>query len=329
MAVIMVMARHDGNFCMNGLVFPDREVPPKLLEVKKVHQYIAVEHDNLAAYRTIEPPEFTPGDVSIKNKYFFTNLNEFDIAWSLAEDGQVIQQGRLDPIDVAPRDSWTLQIPYTQPEIKAGAEYWIRITFLLREDKLWAAKGHEVAYQQLRAPFEVPAKPVMDLKAMPALIIDDTDQRIAISGDDFAVMFSRETGTLASLQYGGKAVIREDAKSINGPIFNAFRAPTDNDKFLKNEWYDAGLNRLQREVENVTVERLDAAAVQVSLSTLSRGTGDGGFRLHSIYTVLGNGAIDVDNRITPPFTLLTAGGLGNTIYLPSRSENERQWLRSA
>jgi len=290
---------NDGNFCINGLVFPDREVPPKLWEVKKVHQYISVEHENIAEYRTIEPAPYTPASVSIRNKYFFTNLNEFNITWSLSEDGRVIQQGRLDPIDVAPGDSRSLTVPYEQPKIKPGAEYWMRIGFLLRENKKWARKGHEVAWEQLKIPFDGPSKPVMDINEMSELEFDDFGELVEISGEDCAVVFSRKTGTIKSLHYGENTVISDGDETVNGPVLNVFRAPTDNDKFVRESWYDAGLNRLEREVEDFRIDRLSPKAITVSITTVSQSAGNGGFRLRSVYTVLGNGCIDVDNSIEP------------------------------
>ncbi|MHC4740248.1 MAG: glycoside hydrolase family 2 TIM barrel-domain containing protein, partial [Planctomycetota bacterium] len=85
---------NDGNFCINGLVFPDRKIPPKMWEVKRVYQYI-----------TVEPEELTTGKIKVCNKYFYTNLNEFDVAWNLSEDGKVIQKGTIRPLDIAPGQS--------------------------------------------------------------------------------------------------------------------------------------------------------------------------------------------------------------------------------
>ena len=81
---------NDGCFCMDGLVFPDRRIPPKMWEVKKVYQYVA-----------LEPMDILKGEVRVRNKHFFTNLNSFDVAWTLSEDGYVIQEGVLEPLDVA------------------------------------------------------------------------------------------------------------------------------------------------------------------------------------------------------------------------------------
>ena len=83
---------NDGNFCVNGLVQPDRRPNPHAYEVKKVYQSIKV-----------EPVDLATGKVRVHNKYFFTNLQQFDASWVLRRDGQEVARGQLGPLDVAPR----------------------------------------------------------------------------------------------------------------------------------------------------------------------------------------------------------------------------------
>lgn len=279
---------NDGNFCINGLVFPDRGIPPKIWEVKKVYQYISVEADNLPA-----------GKIKVRNKYFYTDLKEFDVAWTLSEDGMVIQEGTIEPLEIAPGAAGSINIPFKKPAITPGAEYWLRISFHLRKDTNWAYKGHEVAWEQLKVPFSVPPNPVMDIGKMSDLKLDDSGDLVTITGKDFTVTFSRKTGTIASLSYSGKDIITDRGGTISGPVLNAFRAPTDNDQSLARRWYRASLNNLQREVKNFEVDKLNNKTITVSITTTNNGTEESGFEHNCTYTVFGSGCIDVDNYIEP------------------------------
>ncbi|MEA3366424.1 MAG: glycoside hydrolase family 2 TIM barrel-domain containing protein, partial [Candidatus Hydrogenedentes bacterium] len=122
---------NDKNFCMDGLVFPDRAIPPKMWEVKKVYQYVA-----------IAPADRVVGAVRIRNKHFYTNLNRYDMRWSVSEDGSVLEEGTLPPLELPAGHETEITVPYSTISPKNGAEYWLRISFHLREDTVWAKKGH-------------------------------------------------------------------------------------------------------------------------------------------------------------------------------------------
>ena len=127
---------NDGNFCVNGLVQPDRRPHPHAYEVKKVYQSIKVEPIDLAA-----------GKIRVHNKYFFINLQQFDASWVLRRDGQEVAGGQLGRLDVAPRTSQELTIP-VMPQTASG-EYLLTVSFTLPEDTAWAERGHCVAWDQL------------------------------------------------------------------------------------------------------------------------------------------------------------------------------------
>jgi len=309
---------NDNNFCMNGLVFPDRQIPPKMWEVKKVYQYIGLEADDLLA-----------GKISVKNKYAFLNLKEFDIKWQLTEDGSVIQQGTLDPIDLAAGGTAVLTVPFRQPSLTAGAEYHLRVSFHLSRDTLWARKGHEVAWQQFALPFEVPAVEMMDMDKLPALKLVRQGEKVKIAGKNFNVIFSRTSGTIDALYYGNLVVIAPNKNSTNGPVLNAFRAYTDNDENLLGDWQrhdfwkKAGLHQLQYQVKKFQVNRLSNNAIQIIALTACMGTEEAGFEHLATFTVLGNGCIKIDNQVTPvgklPTPILPKIGLVMTV--PSAYEN--------
>ena len=250
---------NDGNFCINGLVFPDRRVQPALWEYKKVLEPVSAEPVDLAA-----------GVVRIINRYHFSNLRELDISWRLSEDDRVLQRGKLPTLDIPPGHSEQVTVPFDRPELKPGAEYWLTLSFALAHDTLWAEAGHEVAWAQFRVPFEVPERPALGVADMPELQLEDSDEEVRVSGPDFCLVFSREEGTIASLQYAGRELVRK------GPRLNLWRAPTDNDANTWGEekmalrWRAAGLDRLQHQVRGVEVEQVRPQAVRIRVqSTLA------------------------------------------------------------
>jgi len=279
---------NDNNFCMNGLVFPDREVPPKLWEVKKIYQFIAINGVDIPA-----------GKLRFENEYFFTNLNTFDIRWTLTEDGKIIQKGSLDPVNVQPGNYCAVTIPFKTPILTPGAEYWLRVSFHLRNKTSWAARDHEVAWEQFKVDFGVQSNPFLDLNSIAMLELEDSGDRIQLKGKGFNVSFNRKTGTIVSLRYQRTSVLADSDSEISGPVMHAFRAPTDNDKYLARNWYKVGLNQLLREVKSVRINRLNDKAVQIATSVTYKGKGDIRFDHDCIYTILGNGFIYINNTITP------------------------------
>jgi beta-galactosidase len=279
---------NDGNFCINGLVFPDRRVPPKLWEVKKVYQPVGIKAENIAL-----------GKLRVHNKNLFTNLKEFDAVWTMSEEGKVIQKGMLEPLDIAPGESTIVTLPLRQPALTPGAEYWLRVSFQLRKDTSWANKGHKIAWEQFKVDYDVPAKPVMDIKKMPELELSDSDDLVTVKGKDFRVVFSRNQGGITQLVYRDKAIILSTHDNIKGPVLNAFRAATDNNRRLGQKWYQAGLNRLNRHIINFKIKKISSKIIHVSIHTTCQGTEDSGFEHHCTYIILGNGCIRVDNNIKP------------------------------
>ncbi|MFA6929158.1 MAG: glycoside hydrolase family 2 TIM barrel-domain containing protein, partial [Lentisphaeria bacterium] len=137
---------NDGNFVADGLVFPDKTPSPGLLELKKV----------LAPVR-LEAIDLKKGLLKITNHYDFLSLAHLHITWSFSENGKPLQSGILPTQKLPARQSGTLKIPFTMPDITCpDAEYFLNVTFLLGTDTLWARCGHEIAWAQ----FQVPSKTI-------------------------------------------------------------------------------------------------------------------------------------------------------------------------
>ncbi|GAH85492.1 unnamed protein product, partial [marine sediment metagenome] len=165
----------DKNFCINGLVFPDRKLHPHLWEVKKVYQYIKV-----------KPVDLKKGEVKIFNRYDFTNLTTVEMEWTIIGDDALIAEGKFPQLDILPRHSKAISLPF--PEIKPlpGVEYFLKLSFRLKDEAPLVSKGYEVAWEQYKLPFYEPG-PKIDLSQSPELTLDKTGEFFQIKGKDFTI----------------------------------------------------------------------------------------------------------------------------------------------
>ncbi len=291
---------NDGPFDCNGLVPPDRQLTPKLWEVKKVYQYVG-----------FEPEDLTAGRIAVRNKYFFTNLNAFDVRWSLTEDGTEVQQGTLAPIDLAPGGRASIVVPAKRPAPTPGSEYFLRVSFHLRSAAdvwpfgAWAEKGYEVAWAQFKVPVPTPAAEVRPVASGSTITLDESDAAVTLRGGGadaaaaFQATFSRSTGTLASLTYGGTRILADSPAWVPGPLLEVYRALTDNDKWLATAFYDSGLSQLAHRVRTFTVTKIGNQAARVDVLFDCDGFKAAGFAHRVSYTVFADGRILVANHVEP------------------------------
>jgi beta-galactosidase len=272
----------DGNFLINGIVQPDRSVTPKTLEVKKVYQNISVTAVDLAK-----------GKIEIRNKHFFTALDEFVLRWEMMEDGLVLQKGSDSNLTISPRGVKVITLPLKVPAAKPAAEYWLRIGFSLKDGKNWAETGFEVAAEQLAFPLKKAAQR-LESRALPALRAEKSAGMILVSGQDFQVAFSTTTGTIERYSYKGVDLI------TRGPLPDFWRGPTDNDfgNGMPERcaiWKQAGEHR---EGVSVSMELPASANPKRVTVTVSATLKDVGAQYSTVYTVYGNGDIRVQNAFT-------------------------------
>ena len=249
---------NDGNFVADGLVSPDRDPHPGMWELKKVHEPVVV-----------EAVDALTGHVKVTNRQHFAKLDYLTIVWELAADGVVLQQGTLPGPAIAPGESAELQVPFVQPALQPGTEYWLLLHFTLKDATMWADAGHEVAWSQLQVPFAVPASPVLPVAAMPSLELVKENAGVSILGKNFSVFFDTERGRLASFRVGGDELIAA------APALNVWRAPTDNDSNTWGDqraaarWREAGLDQLEEHTDGVDVEQVSPQEVRIVVRTAS------------------------------------------------------------
>jgi len=269
----------------------------------------------------VEPADLLTGQVKITNRYRFSDLSGLDISWSLSADGDVLQTGALPRLSTPAGAGETIAIPFRQPELRPGAEVWLALSFRLAEDTSWAERGHEVAWAQFKVPFEVLAAP--DLRGdVPALQVHESAGAVTVSGADFSLTFDKAEGTLASFRYRDAELIRR------GPLFNAWRAPTNNDEGQPwsvqsaHSWRKAGLDRLHHQVKQVDVTLVNPQVVQVKVqSNVSAPDREEGFACEYTYIVYGSGDVLLDTHIVPGQNLPPLPRIGLQMVLPGGYEH--------
>jgi beta-galactosidase/beta-glucuronidase len=291
---------NDGNFCINGLLGPDRTIHPGLWELKKMHEPVVVEPLNLDS-----------GLVRITNRHTFSDLKELDAAWTLEADGQVLQSGELSGLDAPPGGSVEVSIPYQRPGIAPGTEYWLGLRFTLARDTQWAQRGHEVAWAQFQLPFASPGQ-VMLANSMLPLTVEESQAAVSIQGSAFSLTFDRRSGQISHWQHRGRVVVRR------GPQLNLWRAPTDNDaKRMAARWQEAGLDRLREQAMTVSVERVNSSVVRVRVESADPHLG---VKSRYDYAVYDSGDLELEHTVELAGHLPPLPRLGVRLHLPGEYE---------
>ncbi|MHA1784221.1 MAG: glycoside hydrolase family 2 TIM barrel-domain containing protein, partial [Candidatus Helarchaeota archaeon] len=285
---------NDKNFCINGIILPDRTPQPALHEVKKVYQNIKV-----------HPIDLTEGKVKIQNKNLFLNLNFFDARWELTANGIKIQEGILPKIEIEPQTSKEIKISFDKPNIEPNTEYHLKVEFMLSGDQIWAKKGHVVAWDQFIMPYKAPKTIEIDTSSMKDLKIEDSLNKIIIKGSDLKISIGKDSGAIESLTFQDKDIISTPLQP------NFWRAPTDNDlglaKFIPilmrfvRRW--ASANK-KRKVIDISSKQIKPNIIEVKvLSKVPFGKS----KHEIIYKIHGNGNIIITNKFTPKKEMIRFG----------------------
>ena len=282
----------DYNFSGNGIAYGGERMPsPKMQEVKFNYQNISIQ---------IQDDQFT-----VINKNLFTNTDVYDCKISLTLDGRQIADTKVD-IGVEPLSQQTYQLPrwrYLTPWSKEepwmatdAGEYVVTVSFVLKEDTLWAQRGHEVAFGQGIYEIEAPQQ----RKPQSYMKVTDGTYNLGIKGEHFEVLFDKGGKGLVSYVYGGREMI----KAIPKPNF--WRAPTDNDNgnqmpFRYAQWKLASMYQLNgipgsKEPNPVIVQDVDKVTVTYTyyLPTTPESS------CEVAYTVTGDGTVHTALSYNPP-----------------------------
>lgn len=294
---------NDGNFCINGVVFPDCSYSDKAYNVKKIYQAADfVMLDSVA------------GKFEIRNKMAFRDLSGYKISYTVLEDGIEIGKGSVDGLAVEGGKSQQFTLGSLLPSQPAeGAEYFVRFSVTDLEATPWAEAGYEVASEQfsLRRPL---AKPVYIPSVSTSINISDNANDVTLSNSAFKAVFSKSTGQLASYNVGDKELIDASLK------LNAYRLPTDNDRRQQGGWQSMGLRDMSVTPGDWTSNYNDDGSVTLTVDNTYTGADQNAFRTQMSYTVMPDGVIAVSSVIIPTRKNSIIPRLGFTFDMPATYE---------
>ncbi|HEY9077756.1 MAG TPA: glycoside hydrolase family 2 TIM barrel-domain containing protein [Anaerolineaceae bacterium] len=291
---------NDGNFCVDGLNFPDRKPYPGLIEYKKILEPVEVEAVDLHR-----------GMIKVKNRYAFLSLSHISGFWSLYKDDILLVEGRLPALEIAPGAETIYTLPFRIPEMEAGEQCWLNLKFLLNETRPWASRGFEVAWSQLSVPASSKLLPAVSLDQMEPLQVEPGERSIRICGDDFTIVFDSFSGTVSEWEFQGISLLNA------GPRLNIWRAPTDNDVHIVKEWKKAGYDRMIHRIDRVEITRKsDKDAVIEVDSVLGGYSLRPAFRCQYKFHIFGSGDMIIETSVFPAENLPVLPRLGLQMRLP-------------
>ncbi|CAM3600304.1 beta-galactosidase [Parendozoicomonas haliclonae] len=224
---------NDRQFCINGIVSPDRTARPQLLEAKYVHQYLQF--------------ALNSHTLTLSNGYNFDDLSNMALHWSLKSNGETLQAGVIENIFTKPGCERAFELTIQQPKLLPDIEYFVHCEVQLKTATDWADAGHITAHSQFALNWPVPLSITAPANT-DTLKVQDDEQHITISGKDFSFIFNRSSATLEQWHCNHQNQLAQ-------PLTDHFyRAMTDNDlapfevltpDVYGKDWLEAGLNTLQ------------------------------------------------------------------------------------
>ncbi|MDE5882076.1 MAG: DUF4981 domain-containing protein [Muribaculaceae bacterium] len=281
----------DGNFCVNGLVNPDRIPNPHADEVSYYYQNIWT-----------TPSDLSNGKLKVYNENFFRDLSDVTLNWVLLNNGVPVRDGSIDNINVAPGATTDITVPYGK--ISDQGEWALNLYYNLKHADGLLPAGHTIARQQfilndVKGDVAI-ANPVENnLGEIKPEIINNQRNYLIVKGNDFTVEFNRWSGYMSKYEVNGTQMIAEEGQLTP----NFWRAPTDND-------YGAGLQHKYAAWKNpeIKLESLNAD-MENGLAVVKAKYSMPGVKAHLAltYTINGAGAVQVNQTLTADKTAEVSG----------------------
>lgn len=301
---------NSASFCLNGVIFADRTFSAKYYQVKKIYQPFKISAVNLV-----------PGNTRIKleNRNHFSDMNMFETRWSVISEGKVIQNGIIYSNSIPAGESLELSVPVKSIKSAFGNKHFLKISIHLNESTLWAEKGFETGFEQfvLELPEEKIA--VKNHLGDPKISIENlADTSVCVNGKNFRMVFSKQNGGLVSWKVNKREYV------VSAPVFQVYRAYTDNDKgfgnWLAKDWKNAGLDKPSKDVKSFRI--IASSKNSLTLETEIKYSVTTGYFIHkATFVVYGDGSIQVKNRFEPFGDLPDLPRLGVAMKFSGKLEN--------
>lgn len=292
---------NDCNFCLDGLVYPDRKVHTGLLELKKVIAPVKIEAEDLRN-----------SIIKVTNLFDFIDLSDIALLWRVEEDGQTVQQGEITELKVASQASKSYKLCYNIPK-KSKSRFFLTVSFVQKKDTLWAEKGYEITFEQ----FELPVEKVeyLSKRNIPFIKVEQKDTLLTIEGFDFYHVFDLYGGVFTKISKNYVDMI------IGMPKFNIWRAPIDNDRNIKDKWINEGYERAVTHVYDAKITKSLDTSVEITVNFSIAGCSRYPI-LHgeAVWAVFGTGEISLKAKIKVREELDFLPRFGLQLIMPSGIE---------
>jgi beta-galactosidase len=295
----------DGNFLINGVVFPDRTTKPHGMEVKKVYQNVG-----------FIPVNLSEGKIEVLNRFRFINIDKYNIEWEIQANGKTVKKGEIGKLSVEPEQKKAIMIDVQGLKPIPATEYFLNLSVKVKDPEPFLPAGWEIASEQFKLPVSS-EKTEFDFSKTEELNLSE-DSDINIASKDFNLSIDKKSGLIISYKYKGVELIKDG----KGPRPTFWRAPNDNDygwQMPKKcvEWKNASEVDLQAESTKIKRNAPNSVDVEVMYQYPNVKS-----TWKTVYTVYGNGIIKVNNKfVTNDESLPVIPRVGMKMQLPVQFEN--------
>ena len=309
-------------FCLNGIVMCDREITPKYLEVKKVYQPVYMKLVNWDEETGICAVEMT-------NHNHRVGVDAYRCQWTLLDNGRKVASGEVALPSIIPAESKNVMIDLSK-EIKKlrsdKSDVRLNISLTLKADCDWAQAGHEVAYEQLVLRNNILDVAKKDIRRGAKLVMTDQRDAVIVKNKDVSFMWSKSKAALEKVIYGNRVVF-DSKDTLSANYFQAFRAPTDNDKsfgnWLAKDWKNNGMECPKVDARSCTSRLLEDNQVEVK-TVQQYNYKSGSILVESTWIVYGDGTMDLKQTYTPQGELPELPRLG-CVFVADKAFDNVEW----
>ncbi len=292
---------NDGTFCTNGVIFADYSLSAKSYNTKKIYQPVVFSMKE-------DKKTFV-----LRNKLVFKSTDEFNISYSILEEGKVLSTQQLS-ISIPAGGTEEITIDALPKDAKEEAEYFIRFSVCQKNNNWWANAGYEVASEQIQLKDAL--KPTYQAGKSDKLAVANGPRNITVSGTNFTATFSRLSGTLIKYVLNGQTLIDSPIK------LNVFRAGTANDKVHTSNWDNMGLRKLTVEAGKWNIEKNEADnSVNLNITNTYKANEPYTFTTQIAFKIMPDGAIFVNSVIDPAVKNVVLPKIGYVFEMPEGFEN--------
>jgi len=293
-------AHSEFSFSMNGLILSNREVTPKLAEVKKCYEPVH-----------ITAVSAQDGTFEVFNRLNQTAMDAFTVNWALLENGETVQSGQIDNLSARPGEKEAFTVPYDRDLMEPGKEYFLRIALITAQEAPLVPAGHEVTFSEFKAGGHY--QPALQQAATAPSVMTANGTTTVTAGNGIVCVFDHDKGLPVSLSVNGRELMA-DRMSGRDRTFDHDQALIDNyirHWKLRLEEFDAlKLKDLQKSGPSQVAVETNSNEVIVHIRSSFNSPEDAGFREEQTWKMDGNGQIEVIESVTP------TGRLGADVWIP-------------